>query len=401
MSPSKIQRCLGFYNHKIKDMRIENGAIIIEFHRTPKEKLRCSRCNGTEVRLYGKTDRVVRELSITHRVVFLHVPQNKIECPNCGVHAERMCFADRYARHTRRFERFVYCLCRMMTITDVAKALELSWDEVRHIDQKYLARKYRILPWKNVRMLGVDELAVARGHTYITVVVNLETGNVIYVGKNRTQATLERFFTQFGPVRCRRIKAIAMDMWKAYSAAVQAYLPKAKIVYDQFHLIAEYGKTLDAIRSTEYKNASEEDRQIIKGSRYLLLKTKDKLPDDQRLHLATILNINYNLNLAYILKDDFRQLWKCPNRKEARNHLNTWIKKARDSKIPKLIQFAKKLSRHTDGILNYFNVSITTALVEGINNKIKVLKRKMYGFRNIFYFALKIYDLHNLSPGFL
>jgi len=289
----------------------------------------------------------------------------------------------------------------MMTTKDVAEALDLSWDEVQYIDHKYLARKHRNRPWKNLRKIGVDELAIKKGHRYLTIVVNLETGDVIYAAQNRTQASLERFFQQLGPGRCRKIKAVAMDMWNPYAAAVERYLPHARIVFDKFHVLSHYGKTLDGIRSAEFKKASEHDRKIIKGSKYLLLSNKHNLTDTQQHNLASLLILNQNLNLAYILKEDLQQLWKYSSAEEAQFHLKNWIRKALDSNIPKLKKFAKMLLRHSSGILNYLEYPITTAVVEGINNKIKVLKRKMYGARNIFYFILKIFDIHNLSPDFL
>lgn len=200
--------------------------------------------------------------------------------------------------------------------------------------------------------------------------------------------------------RCRRIKAIALDLWKPYSAAVRAYLPNVKIVFDKFHLLAELSRVIDKIRRTEYAQATKEEQKIIKGSKYILLKNRKTLSSNQQLQLTRLLNLNFNLNATYILKDELYQLWHCPDRKTAEIHLISWMQKVKATTIPALKSFVNTLSRHLQGILNYFDIPITTAKVEGINNKIKVLKRKAYGFRDLKYFALKIYDLHNLSFGF-
>jgi len=287
-----------------------------------------------------------------------------------------------------------------MTIVDVAQTLKLSWYEVKNIDKKYLTKKYRTPSWKNLRMIGVDEIALSKGHKYLTVVVNLQNGQVIYVGKDRKQISLERFFARLGPHRCRRIKAIALDLWRPYTAAVREFLPKTKIVYDKFHLLAEFSRIIDKIRRREFQLASQEDRTIIKGSKYLLFKHKDALSGQQKMHLAHLLAINRNLNMTYILKDDLYQLWNCADKISAEKHLNSWIQRAQKTMIPALKSFAKTLLRYHNGILNYFDIPLTTAKVEGINNKIKVLKRKAYGFRDLLYFELKIYDLHNLKAGF-
>ena len=192
-----------------------------------------------------------------------------------------------------------------------------------------------------------------------------------------------------------------MDIWSPYISAAQNLLPKAKIVFDKFHILSSFGRVIDTIRRNEYTLALKEDREIIKGSRYLLLKNKPDLSHNQKLHLAKLLSINFNLNLVYILKDDLHQLWKYDDKEEAENHLNLWIQKALETKIPVLRTFAETLERYKNGILNYYYYRITTAKVEGINNKIKVLKRKVYGFGDLVYFALKIFDLHNIESGFV
>jgi transposase len=400
MSPSKIQRLFGFYNHKITDIAFSGASVTIEFARTPRAQLCCPSCKNPQIRLYGTTTRVVRDLSVSNRVVYLKIPQNKIYCSRCGVRTERISFLDTYARHTRRFERFVHTLCRHMTVSDVARVLALSWHEVKHIDKKYLEKQYRIPPWRRLRFLGVDEVAVRTGHRYLTVVVNLCTGQVVYVGKDRKQATLDRFLARIGPHRRHRIKAVAMDLWRPYAAAVGSFLPNAKIVYDKFHLLAAFSRVIDRIRRKEFLNASQKDKGVIKGSRYLLLKNKSSLSGAQQARLAQLLCLNVALNTTYILKDELSLLWNCPDKDAAEKHLLSWIEKATSTAIPALKSFAKTLEKHRQGILNYFDIPITTAQVEGINNKIKVLKRKAYGFMDLVYFSLKIYDLHNLKSGY-
>lgn len=400
MSPSKIHRMLGIYNNKIRDIKIENDGIYVYLQRTSKNKLRCPKCKSEAIKLSGVRKRKIRDLYVMKRSVFIIVEQNKIKCERCGVLYERFSFVDLYARHTRRFEKFIHMLCREMTVSKVADIYGLSWDEVKYIDKKYLKKKYDKPKWKKLKNLGVDEIAVKKGHKYLTIVLNLETGEVIYVGKNRKQESLGDFFIKLGPIRCKRIQAIAMDNWTPYIAAAEKHLSKERIVFDKFHLICAYGKTLNEVRKEEYANSSKEEKEIIKGTRYLLLKPQSSLESDQKLHLAQLLSMNDNLNLAYILKDDFKQLWLCENRDEANKHLYSWMQMAALSGIKPLVKFSETLSKIKQGILNYFDFQITTAKVEGTNNKIKVLKRKAYGYRDINYFSLKIMDLHNISFGY-
>jgi len=346
---------------------------------------------------------VLRDLSISNRNVYIGVHQNRVYCPRCGVHTERLSFVDSYAHHTRRFEGFIHQLCRFLTITDVTRLFHVTWDEVKRIDQKYLHKRYRDRKklWRNLRIIGVDEIAIKKGHNYLTVIVNLKTGQVIHIGKDRKKETLEQFFYLLGPTRCRKIDAIVMDMWEPYISAAKKLLPKAQIVFDKFHIISSYNKAIDIIRRHEYACASREDRMVMKGTRYLLFKNESNLSINDKEKLYKLLNINTNVNLAHILKDDLKQLWQCPDKEEAEFFLNSWIQKARASRIPVLETFANTLLRYRNGIINYYNYPITSAQVEGINNKIKVLKRKVYGFGDMDYFALKIFDLKNIAFGFV
>ena len=400
MSPSKIHRMLGIYKNKIKDIRFIKEGIEIILSRTPKENLMCPECKSGNVSLYGKKERVIRDLPVIKRKVFIRFIQNIIKCDRCGIKVERLSFTDLYSRHTRRLEKFLHMMCREMTVSKVADVYGLSWDEVRYIDKKYLKKKYDKPELRNLKNLGVDEIAVKKGHIYLTIVLDLETGKVIYVGQDRKQESLEDFFIKLGPIRCKRIEAIAMDNWAPYIAAAENHLSKDKIVFDKFHLIAAYSRIIDEIRREEYAKCSNEEKEIIKGSRYLLLKPESSLKSDQKLHLAQLLYMNDNLNLAYILKDDFKQLWLCETKEEAQKHLYSWIQMAAFSGIKPLVKFSETLSKIKQGILNYFDFQITTAQVEGTNNKIKVLKRKAYGFRDLYYFALKIMDLHHISFGY-
>ena len=187
MSYYKLQHCFGFFKNKIADIIIMFGGLAIELERTPKEKLVCPRCKSSKIWLWGQEPRVLRDLSISNRSVYVTVIQNRVYCPECGVHNERLSFVDPYAHHTRRFEQFVHQLCRLITLTDVSDLVGLSWDEVKHIDQKYLNKKYKNKNslWKKLRIIGVDEIALKKGHNYLTVVTNLETGQVVYIGKDR------------------------------------------------------------------------------------------------------------------------------------------------------------------------------------------------------------------------
>lgn len=189
--------------------------------------------------------------------------------------------------------------------------------------------------------------------------------------------------------RCQ-IEAVAMDMWRPYINSVSHYCLNAKIVYDLFHVVKDFNPVIDKIRNQEYHKVPPEGKEVINGSKYLLLKNQEHLSTDERARLRELINLNENLALVHILKDDLKKIWDYRYRLWAERALEEWRAIAYESGLQDLISFADKLQRHKDGILNHCNYPIHTSPLEGVNNTIKVIKRRVYGFRDIDYFILKI-----------
>jgi len=298
-------------------------------------------------------------------------------------------------RWTKALGRYVLDLMNHMTIEDVARHLGMSWDTVKDIHIRALRAKFKSRRINHLRRLGVDEIAVHKGHRYLTVVVDLDSGQVVWVAEGRETSSFEPFLKRLKRVRAP-IEAIAMDMWPAYIRATMNCYSHRVIVFDRYHVISDYNKMLDELRRQEVAEASEIDKQAYIGVRYLLLRGAEKIADGStaKSRLSRLLELNQNLNKAYILKEELRDFWTCLTREQAQECLDSWISKAWASGIRLLTKFANKLAAHRTGILNYFDHRVTTGKVEGINNKIKVLKRKAYGFRDLEYFKLRIYFLH-------
>lgn len=394
MPLSKLLRIFGYYQVYFLTAFFKPKQLFIEL-KTVSEHIRCPRCARSDISCYGIKKRIYRDLSVTNRECYVVYHRQRIKCQHCGVLAEHVSLADDYSRYTRRFERYVVELCRVLTISDVAKHLNVSWDVVKEIDKKYLAKKYRKPILKNLRLLAVDEIAISKFHNYLTIVLNLETGQILYVGKERKQTTLDEFFKALGSARCRRIKAMAMDCWDPYIASATKYIGRDKIVFDKFHIIKNYGEVIDNIRRSEFDKADLDARAIIKGARYLLLANKNNLQNQhQKQKLEQVLELNENINIAYILKDELKLIWNYNDPHEMEQALREWINTALASELVPLIKFALMLIRYQYGIVNYCLYPISTAKLEGTNNKIKVLKRRAYGFHDMAYFRLKLFDLH-------
>ncbi len=296
-----------------------------------------------------------------------------------------------YRRHTLRFEHYVADLCRYMPIKQVADHVGLSWHAVKAIDRRRLHREVGTPHYDGLRLLAVDEVAVHKGHTYLTTVLDLETGRIVWAGKGRTEATLTGFFEELTPEQRSSIEAVATDMAAGFRNAVEKACPQAALVYDLFHVVAKYSReVVDVVRTQEAKKQDEAGRKLIKGSRYLLLKNAPNLIGSQRKALRELLLANENLNTVYVLKDQLKGIWSYKHPAWAHKALDQWCALAQESGITALATFARNLLRHTNGILNHCRYPINTGRLEGINNKIKVIKRQAYGFRDDAYFILKI-----------
>lgn len=352
----------------------------------------CSACGENSGRLHMYGTRRVRDLNLAHARVDLVVPNRKLRCANCRtIRTEGHSFLGPYRRYTLRFERAVADLCRHLPIKQVAEHFGLTWHAVKEIDKRRLEREVGTPCYDGLRLLAVDEVAIHKGHTYLTTVLNLETGRIVWAGQGRSEATLAGFFEELTPEQRRSIEAVATDMAAGFRNAVEKACPQAALVYDLFHVVAKYSReVVDVVRLEEAKKQDEAGRKLIKGSRYLLLKNPPNLLRSQRKPLRELLAANQNLNTVYVLKDQLKRIWEYKHPAWARKALDQWCALAHASGIPALATFARSLCRHEKGIVNHCRYPIHTGRLEGINNKIKVIKRQAYGFRDDAYFILKI-----------
>lgn len=289
-----------------------------------------------------------------------------------------------------------------MTIQDVSTYVNLSWGTIKQIDQDYLKQHYAKPRLKDIQYVAIDEFAISKGHVYQTVVYDLVEERVVFVGKGRASECLDTFWTRL-KASGAKVKAVAMDMWPAYINAVTNNLPESEIVFDRFHVTKKVNEALDEVRKAVYRDEVASGlRKVVKGARWLILKNNDNLSTiKHRAQLKEALAMNKPLAEAYYLKEDLRQLWNQQSYKSAEVFLDDWIKRARSSCAIAMHKLANSIAGHRSGILNWFLHPISTGPLEGINNKIKVLKRKAYGYRDLEYFNLKILSLHETKYALL
>jgi len=359
----------------------------------------CHRCGNPAHRTHQWRHRVVRDLNLASAQVWIELNYRRVVCRHCaGVFVEDLGFADPHQRVTRRLARMIHELCKAMTVKDVVEHFDLSWRTVKRIDKSFLEDQYGEPDYEGVRILAVDEIAVRKGHEYMTVVIDHDTGRVLWMGPGRRQETLQSFFDSMTDEQKRALEAIAMDMRQPYIAAVETAAPHVQIVFDLFHIMANFGKVIDKVRNRECDQASEQDKAVFKGAKYLLLKNRENITKPQHQEqLRKLMELNETICAVRILRDELAVIWDSRDREEASEMLDAWCGMAQATEQPDVIKFAESLQDHRAGILSHCDYPIHTSQLEGINNTIKVIKRKAYGFRDDRYFTLKIKQAFDLK----
>jgi len=354
----------------------------------------CHGCGKPATAVHSWTQRKIRDLSLATARTWVTCRYRKVFCARChGIHIEDLQLFHPYLRVTRRLARYIYQLCQLMTVSEVARHLDIDWKTIKNIDKFYLERDYGQPDLKGLRILAVDEISIRKGHSYLTIVLDFVSGRVVFVGKKRKTKTLKCFFNQLSISQRKKIDAVAMDMWEPFIKAVRDKLPNAKIVFDLFHVVSSFGRVIDKVRNREYRKASKADKAVYKGSKYLLLKNRTNVRrQSQRQQLKQLLALNEVISTVMILKEKLKHLWTYRSRTWAQKALDQWCELARSLNIRSVNKFAKMLQRHRYGIINHCDYPIHTGKIEGVNNKIKVIKRKAYGYHDLRYFTLKIYQ---------
>jgi transposase len=396
MSQQWFYPVLRLFGYRVTKCESDHECLHVHVEPQP-HKVCCSQCGSKEVIRRGEQERVLRNLPVGGIVSLLFVRVPRVACRSCGVVRQiRLGLAEERRSYTRAFARYVLELSRYMTIKDVAEHLGVSWDIVKNIQKQHLQRHYAKPDLRKVRHLAIDEICVGKIRRFATVVLDLDSGAILFVGKGKKAESLRPFWRRV--VRAQaQIEAVAMDFSPAYQAAVRKQLPAATIVFDRFHVVKLLNQKLTQLRRQLYRQATTDlQKQALKGTRWLLLKNPENLDParGEPKRLQTALRLNEPLATAYYLKEDLRQIWEQPNQTAARRKLLDWYHQAMQSGIRVLQDYARTLLKHAPGILAWYDYPISTGPLEGTNNKIKTLNRQHYGLRDSDFFTLKLYQLH-------
>lgn len=370
----------------------DDHTLIVDLEPQAEVVPRCGRCQRQSPLIHDRRTRVIRDRDLLDQRVQLRVPVRRVDCLSCGRATEQIDWLLPGTRLTRRLGAWIEALLQLLPISHITRLTGLHWHTIKTLDKRRLEASVGSFEPGPVRRLVMDEFALHKGHRYATVIMDAERTRVLWVGEGNSRQAIRPFFEQLGE-QCQQIEAVAMDMNTAFDREVKQHCPQAEVVYDLFHVVARYGReVIDRIR-VDQANALRHDkpaRKVIKNSRWLLLRNLDNLKEEQAVHLQELLAANQPLATVYVLKDALKAVWYAPSIREGWRRWRSWLRHAQESELAPLQRFARNLRRYTRGILASALFPMHTSLLEGVNNKIKVIKRMAYGFRDKEYFFLKI-----------
>ena len=348
------------------------------------------RCNNVE----EEYERTIRDLDLTSKKCFLQFRQKKIKC-KCGYRGvEKLEFVEKLRRVTKRMETYVVSLCECMSLKDVSLATDLNWKSIKRIDRDYIKSMLPDISKLKIRRIAIDEIAIMKGHKYFTIIRDYDTGLALAIFFGRGYEETAKALDKLGKERLEGVAFASIDMWDPYIKALKEKCPNAEIVFDKFHVVKKVNDALDKVRKNEFAKATKEERIEMKHKRFIILSREQNLDRKKKEELDKLMERNEKLYQAYLLKEQILSIFddKISSFEQIKKRIALWFENIFSSCIGEFYDVVNTMSRYFDGILNYFRYNMTNAIAEGFNTKINVIKRRAYGYSDIEYFMLKIYQ---------
>lgn len=348
-------------------------------------RARSHRCPHGDFRTratYDKHSRDWRHLALGKWRVVLRGTSHRIACPQHGVLNEAVPWAAPSSLFTLDFEALVAWLARQMNKTAVAALAKVSWPTVGTIIERFVARTIDKKRLDDLFVIGLDEVSYQKGHKYLTVVANHATGVPVWMAEGRSQKTLGSFFDELGQERANQVAIVTMDMCAPYIAEVRARAPNASIAFDPFHVVKLGNEAVHEVRRSEARERKGTSQAaVLKDARWALLKAPETLRPDEAIKLSDVAILNRRVYRAYLLKEELRALYCC-GVKAAEIHFTAWLAWASRSRLAPFVKLARTLRKYRKGILAAIELGVSNGRLEGINNKIAVIKHRAYGFHS-------------------
>ncbi len=346
----------------------------------------CSCCHNPAPGYDTLSERRFEFIPLWGYPVFLLYSMRRVQCSTCGVKVEEVPWADGKRELTKTYMQYLAFWAKRLSWAEVASAFHTSWEKVFYSVEYIVSWGLVHRSLDNIRAIGVDEVACQKGHKYLTVAYQIDRNNtrLLWIGKDRTEATIRKFFTFLGPVRSQQLEFVCSDMWKPYVKAIAEMAGQALHILDRFHIVAMLNKSIDEIRASEHKQLQADGYEpVLKKTRWCLLKRQENLTEKEEIKLNTVLQYNLKSIRAYLLKEEFQVFWDYISPNWAGKYLDRWCTRVMRSKLEPMKKVAKTIRRHRPLILNWFKAkkAYSSGIVEGLNTKIKLTTRKSYGFR--------------------
>jgi len=344
---------------------------------------RCGKCGESAPRYDRGRPRKWRHVGWGRTRVWLEGQPCRVSCRSCGVRTEQVPWAPHGSRFTFDFEELTAYLAQITDKTTVKTLLGIAWTTVGEIVDRVVNRRVNLTRLDGLRNIGIDEFSYRRRHRYLTTVVDHDRRQVVWAAKGHSTQTLDSFFAELGPERCAGIECATIDMAAGYIRSIDRNLPNAQIVFDRFHVQRLASDAVDKVRREQLRElrGTQEGKKLFR-SRFVLLKNPWNLTRNEKSRLSELQESNQRLYRAYLLKEtlaqalDYKQPWR------AERALRDWLAWASRSKLAPFVRAARTIRKHFDGVLAYVRHRLTNGIVEGFNNRLRMITRRAYGFHS-------------------
>ena len=388
-----IRKQLRLKAHTVTKVEESDDCMLVYIDRLGGRLLRCGVCRQRCREVYDvRPMREWRDLAMRKSPLILCYRPRRVECPRCGVRVEDFPWAEPWARVTTALANAVAVLARELSWQGTARQYGLNWKSVATIVKRAVryGLEHRARP--PVHVIGIDEVSRRKGQVYLTVVYDLERRVLLWVGEDRTEEAVRKFFTEeMGRRRCHTLQVVCMDMWAPYAKLVKDHAPQAQLLFDRFHIVKHLNEAVDAVRRQLWRRVTAKEKVAVKGTRWLLLKNPWNLNDEQKERLSTLVRWNTPLVRAWYLKEAFQLFWGYKQPKRAQDFLEKWMRSAMRSRLEPFKTFVGMLRSHLGGVLAWTKARVSNGAVEGMNNKIKSISHRSFGFRTAENFIAAIY----------
>lgn len=388
-----IRKQLRLKAHRVTKVEMAGEQMTVHIDQIGTRRLRCGVCGLRCRQVHSiRGERQWRDLSLRTTTLVLRYRPRRVRCPRCGIRVEDFPWAEPWARVTRALGNAVALLSRELSWQGTARHYGLNWKTVAGIVRRAVRYGLRHRKRPPLHVIGLDEVSRRKGQVYLTVVYDLERRVLLWVGEGRSEEAVEPFFTGFlGRRRCGTLRVVCMDMWAAYANLVARHARQAQVLFDRFHIVKHLNEAVDEVRRSEMRRLAGKEKAAFKSTRWLLLKNPWNLTTEQRERLSTLVRWNLPIVRAWYLKEAFQLFWTYRQPARAQAHLAKWMGSAMRSRLEPLKQFVRMLRAHLGGVLAWTETRLSNGALEGMNNKIKSISHRAFGFRSAHNFIAAIY----------